>query len=145
MPWFGNVKSVLEMWFAGQEGGTVDRAAAARPRQPERPHVADVAGERHRHDLGLQRAGGALYPGDTAGRHPERLNGNGGCAVIDRLRRDVPGRERHDRDRGHLHRLPLLRQARHHAAVPVRLRALVHDVRVLEPEGQARPTTAAST
>jgi beta-glucosidase len=23
-----------------------------------------------------------LYPGDSTGSHPERLNGNGGCAVI---------------------------------------------------------------
>ena len=32
-----------------------------------------MAGERHRHDLGLQRDR-PLYPGDTTGPHLERLN-----------------------------------------------------------------------
>ena len=38
-------------------------AHAARPRQPERAQLADVAQERHGHDLGLQRAGRHALPG----------------------------------------------------------------------------------
>ena len=62
-----------------------------------------------------------LYPGDTTGHAP-------GAA-------ERRGRRRHERVGGHLHRLPLLRQGGHHARVPVRLRPLVHDVRLLEAEG----------
>ena len=87
--WIGNAKSVLDMWFAGQEGGTSTARHPARPRQPERPHGADVAGQPHRHDLGLQRAGrravsGLAPPASTS----ERLNGNA------RLRRHAATRAR---------------------------------------------------
>ena len=115
--WIGSAKSVLDMWFAGQEGGTSTARDPARPREPERPHGADVAGQPDGHDLGLQRAGRRALPGldrRPAPRAAERQR---------RLRRHrqpglarLPGRRRHERVRGHLHRLPLLRQARDHAA-----------------------------
>ena len=53
-PWLPNVKAVLESWFAGQEGGTA-MARVLLGLATERPYGPDLAGERYRHDLGLQR------------------------------------------------------------------------------------------
>ena len=137
MPWFDNVKSVLEMWFAGQEGGTATARVLLGLANPG--GHSSLTWPKNATDTiwGYNEPAGALYPGSPGGRHPERLNGNGGCAVITGIRRDLRDRDRHDRDRGHLRGLPLLRQARHHAAGPVRLRPVLHLVRLLEPERRA--------
>jgi beta-glucosidase len=80
MPWFGDVKSVLEMWFAGQEGGTATARVLLGLANPG-GHSSMTWPKNATDTLwGYDEPAGALYPGSTGGRHPERLNGNGGCA-----------------------------------------------------------------
>ncbi|WP_084286237.1 glycoside hydrolase family 3 C-terminal domain-containing protein [Solirubrobacter soli] len=82
MPWFDNVKSVLEMWFAGQEGGTATARVLLGLANPG--GHSSLTWPKNATDTiwGYNEPAGALYPGSPGGRHPERLNGNGGCAVI---------------------------------------------------------------
>ena len=118
-------------------GRHLDCEDPARAGQPERAHRPHVAGQQDGHDLGLQRAGERAVP---------RLDRRPASRAAEQQRRllrhrqpglaSVPGRRRHERVGGHLHRLPLPRQARDHARLPVRLRPLVHDLRVLEAEGR---------
>ena len=54
-PWLTNVKGVLESWFAGQEGGTAMARVLLGLADPSGHTALDLAGERYRHDLGLQR------------------------------------------------------------------------------------------
>ena len=81
MPWFDNVKSVLEMWFAGQEGGTSTARLLLGLANPG--GHSSLTWPRNATDTiwGYNEPAGALYPGSPGGRHPERLNGNGGCTV----------------------------------------------------------------
>jgi beta-glucosidase len=82
MPWFDNVRSVLEMWFAGQEGGTATARVLLGLANPG--GHSSLTWPKNATDTiwGYNEPAGALYPGSPGGRHPERLNGNGGCAVI---------------------------------------------------------------
>ena len=82
MPWFDNVKSVLEMWFAGQEGGTSTARLLLGLANPG--GHSSMTWPKNATDTiwGYNEPAGALYPGSPGGRHPERLNGNGGCTVI---------------------------------------------------------------
>ena len=81
MPWFDNVKSVLEMWFAGQEGGTSTARLLLGLANPG-GHSSMTWPKNATDTLwGYNEPAGALYPGSPGGRHPERLNGNGGCTV----------------------------------------------------------------
>ncbi len=82
MPWFDSVKSVLEMWFAGQEGGTSTARLLLGLATPG--GHSSMTWPKNATDTiwGYNEPAGALYPGSPGGRHPERLNGNGGCAVI---------------------------------------------------------------
>jgi beta-glucosidase len=82
MPWFANVKSVLEMWFAGQEGGTATARVLLGLANPG--GHSSMTWPKNGTDTiwGYNEPAGALYPGSKGGTHPERLNGNGGCAVI---------------------------------------------------------------
>jgi beta-glucosidase len=82
MPWFDSVKSVLEMWFAGQEGGTSTARLLLGLANPG--GHSSMTWPKNATDTiwGYNEPAGALYPGSPGGRHPERLNGNGGCAVI---------------------------------------------------------------
>jgi beta-glucosidase len=81
MPWFDNVKSVLEMWFAGQEGGTSTARLLLGLANPS-GHSSMTWPKNATDTLwGYNEPAGALYPGSPGGRHPERLNGNGGCTV----------------------------------------------------------------
>ena len=57
-----------------------DGPSAARPGQPERPHGDDVAGRPGPTRSGATTRRRPLYPGDTLGTHPERLNGAAGGA-----------------------------------------------------------------
>ena len=82
MPWFDNVKSVLEMWFAGQEGGTSTARLLLGLANPS--GHSSMTWPKNATDTiwGYNEPAGALYPGSPGGRHPERLNGNGGCTVV---------------------------------------------------------------
>jgi beta-glucosidase len=81
MPWFDSVKSVLEMWFAGQEGGTSTARLLLGLANPS--GHSSLTWPKNATDTiwGYNEPAGALYPGSPGGRHPERLNGNGGCTV----------------------------------------------------------------
>jgi beta-glucosidase len=81
MPWFPNVRSVLEMWFAGQEGGTSTARILLGLANPS-GHSSLSWPANARDTIWGYNETTPLYPGDTTGTHPERLNGNGGCAVI---------------------------------------------------------------
>jgi beta-glucosidase len=82
MPWFAGVKSVLEMWFAGQEGGTSTARLLLGLAGPGGHSSMTWAKNATDSIWDYDEPAGALYPGSPGGRHPERLNGNGGCAVI---------------------------------------------------------------
>jgi beta-glucosidase len=74
--WFKNphVKSVLNMWQAGQEGGTATARLLLGQANPS-GHVTITWPMDHTDTIqGYNQAKG-LYDGDTAGTHPERLNG----------------------------------------------------------------------
>src|SRR3954469_22873045 len=79
MPWFDNVKAVLEMWFAGQEGGTSTARLLLGLANPGGHSSMTWAKNATDPIWGYNEPAGALYPGSPGGRHPERLNGNGGC------------------------------------------------------------------
>jgi beta-glucosidase len=81
MPWLPNVKSVLEMWFAGQEGGTSTARILLGLANPS-GHSSLTWPANATDTIWGYNETTPLYPGDTTGTHPERLNGNGGCAVI---------------------------------------------------------------
>lgn len=75
VPWIGRVRSVLELWNAGQEGGTATARLLLGQANPSGHtpitwplHATDTA-------WGYPEPAGGLYPGSTAGPHPERLNG----------------------------------------------------------------------
>ena len=81
VPWLPNVKAVLESWFAGQEGGTAMARVLLGLANPS-GHTALTWPANATDTIWGYNQTAPLYPGDTTGRHPERLNGNGGCAVI---------------------------------------------------------------
>lgn len=72
-----NVRAVLNMWQPGQEGGTATARLLLGQANPG-GHTT-ITWPRHATDTihGYEQAA-ALYPGDTPGRHPERLNGGPG-------------------------------------------------------------------
>src|SRR4051794_19392708 len=101
-----------------------DRAPAARTGEPERPQRADLAEEGDRHVVGRP----SRAPQRRGRRQP------GGLPVADRAEHQL----QEDRDdAGDLQRLPVLRPRRAGAAVPVRLRPVVHDLRVLQARRRA--------
>jgi beta-glucosidase len=77
MPWAGSVKSVLEMWFSGQEGGTSTARLLLGLANPS-GHT-DITWPASATDTiwGYNETV-PLYPGDAAGPHLERLNGGPG-------------------------------------------------------------------
>jgi len=73
LPWRDAVKSVLEMWFAGQEGGTSTARLLLGQATPS-GHTS-LSWPAHSTDtLWAFNQPFGLYPGDTAGPHLERLN-----------------------------------------------------------------------
>jgi beta-glucosidase len=78
--WIGSVKSVLDMWFAGQEGGTSTARVLLGQADPSGHTALTWPVNRTDTIWGFDEPAGALYPGSPAGQHLERLNGNGGCA-----------------------------------------------------------------
>ena len=79
-PWLPNVKGVLEDWFAGQEGGTAMARVLLGLADPS-GHTALTWPTKATDTIWGYNETKPLYPGDTLGTHPERLNGNGGCTV----------------------------------------------------------------
>jgi beta-glucosidase len=85
MPWIGNVKSVLEMWFAGQEGGTSTARLLLGLANPS-GHLPITFPANATDTIWAYNQTTPLYTaqsgglGDTVGPHFERLNGNGGCS-----------------------------------------------------------------
>ncbi len=125
MPWVGSVKSVMEMWYASQEGGT-SQARLLLGLADTSCHLSiSFPGQPHRHDLGLQR------DPPVAGQPAGHVGSASGASE----RR--PGWH-HQRDRGHLHGLSLPGRGGHHASVSVRVGSVLHDVLVLQPGGRAR-------
>ena len=73
-PWVGNVKSVLEMWFSGEEGGTSTARLLLGLADPS-GHT-DITWPANATDtLWGYNETVAAVPGDTTGPHLERLNG----------------------------------------------------------------------
>ena len=74
MPWLGSVKSVLEMWFSGEEGGTSTARLLLGLADPS-GHT-DISSPANATDTiwGYNETV-PLYSGDTTGPHLERLNG----------------------------------------------------------------------
>jgi beta-glucosidase len=81
MPWTGSVKSVLEMWFSGEEGGTSTARLLLGLADPG-GHT-DITWPANATDtLWGYNETTPLYSGDTAGPHLERLNnGPGGTTA----------------------------------------------------------------
>jgi Glycosyl hydrolase family 3 C-terminal domain/Fibronectin type III-like domain len=77
--WIGSVKSVLEMWFAGQEGGTSTARILLGLANPSGHTALTWPVNRTDTIWSYDEPADALYPGSTAGQHLERLNGNAGC------------------------------------------------------------------
>jgi hypothetical protein len=67
------------MWFAGQEGGTATARVLLGLANPG--GHSSMTWPKNATDTiwAYDEPAGALYPGSAGGRHPERLNGNGGC------------------------------------------------------------------
>src|SRR5262249_38939223 len=79
-PWIDSAKSVLDMWFAGQEGGTSTARVLLGLANPSGHTALTWPAGRTDTIWGYNEPANALYPGSTAGQHLERLNGNAGCA-----------------------------------------------------------------
>ena len=70
-----NVKAVLNMWQAGQEGGTAAARLLLGQANPS-GHVTITWPKDNGDTVHGYNQPRGLYPGDTAGAHPERLNGS---------------------------------------------------------------------
>jgi beta-glucosidase len=78
--WSGSAKSILEMWFAGQEGGTSTARILLGQTNPSGHTALTWPANRTDTIWGYNEPANGLYPGSTAGQHLERLNNNAGCA-----------------------------------------------------------------
>jgi hypothetical protein len=78
--WIGSAKAVLDMWFAGQEGGTSTARILLGLANPSGHTALTWPANRTDTIWGYNEPANGLYPGSTAGQHLERLNGNAGCA-----------------------------------------------------------------
>ncbi|HEU5213852.1 MAG TPA: glycoside hydrolase family 3 C-terminal domain-containing protein [Gaiellaceae bacterium] len=78
--WSRSAKSILEMWFAGQEGGTSTARILLGEANPSGHTVLTWPANRTDTIWGYNEPANGLYPGSAAGQHLERLNGNAGCS-----------------------------------------------------------------
>jgi beta-glucosidase len=78
MPWIDKVQGTIEMWFSGQEGGTSTARLLLGLTNPS-GHTDITWPAQAADTIWGYNETVPLYPGDTLGPHPERLNGNGGC------------------------------------------------------------------
>jgi hypothetical protein len=79
MPWIANVKGVLEMWHAGEEGGTSTARLLLGQADPS-GHLPITFPASATDTIWGYDETTPLYSGDTTGPHLERLNGDGGCS-----------------------------------------------------------------
>ncbi|HET6439672.1 MAG TPA: glycoside hydrolase family 3 C-terminal domain-containing protein [Anaeromyxobacter sp.] len=93
VPWVGKVRSVLEMWNAGQEGGTATARLLLGEANPSGHTPVTWPLDGHDTVYAFPEPADGLYPGSRAGPHPERLNG-------------LP--DESSSDAGHLRGIPLL-------------------------------------
>ncbi len=70
-PWIGNVKALLDMWFAGQEGGTSTARLLLGLANPS-GHTSITWPKNATDTIWGYNQPAPLYPGDTTGPHPER-------------------------------------------------------------------------
>lgn len=73
-PWVNNVRAVLEMWNAGSEGGTANARLLLGQANPS-GHTTITWPKQANDTLWTYNQTKPLYPGDSTGTHPERLNG----------------------------------------------------------------------
>ena len=114
MPWLRSVKGVLEMWFPGQEGGTATANLLLGKANPSGQAADHLPGRQRLH--AIRRAPGAR----DRRRRPDRLV------------------------RGPADGIPLVSGQQCQAAVPVRVRLVLHLVRLQRPEGQRAARTLRS-
>jgi beta-glucosidase len=77
LPWIKNVKGVLSMWFAGQEGGTSTARLLLGLANPS-GHTSITWPANPTDTIWGYNETTPLYPGDTTGQHPERYGAGGG-------------------------------------------------------------------
>jgi beta-glucosidase len=70
------------MWFAGQEGGTATARILLGLANPGGHSSMTWPKSATDTIWSYDEPAGGLYPGSPGGTHPERLNGNGGCAAV---------------------------------------------------------------
>lgn len=80
-PWIGGVKSMLVMWFAGQEGGTSTARLLLGQANPS-GHSSLTWPKNATDTIWAYNQPEALYPGDTPGPHLERLNNGPNSTTI---------------------------------------------------------------
>jgi beta-glucosidase len=73
MPWLGSVKSVLQMWYPGSEGGTATARLLLGKANPG-GHLTSTWPRRVTDTIFGYDEKVPLYAGDTTGTHPERLS-----------------------------------------------------------------------
>ena len=78
--WSGSARSILEMWFAGQEGGTSTARILLGQANPSGHTALTWPANRTDTIWGYNEPANGLYPGSAAGQHLERLNNNAGCS-----------------------------------------------------------------
>ena len=76
MPWLSSVKSVLQGWYPGSEGGTATARLLLGQADPS-GHLTSTWPRTATDTIFGYDETKPLYPGDSTGTHPERLNGNG--------------------------------------------------------------------
>ena len=125
------------MWFAGQEGGTSTARILLGQANPSGHTVLTWPANRTDTIWGYNEPANALYPGSTAGQHLERLNSNAGCAGTGNPGSlACPAAGGTNESEGIFTGYRYFDKLGITPRVPVRLRPLVHDLRVLEAEGR---------
>ncbi|MFL5822744.1 MAG: glycoside hydrolase family 3 C-terminal domain-containing protein [Solirubrobacteraceae bacterium] len=76
MPWLRSVKAVLQTWYPGSEGGTATARLLLGRADPS-GHLTSTWPRKSTDTIFGYNETKPLYPGDSTGTHPERLNGNG--------------------------------------------------------------------
>jgi beta-glucosidase len=75
MPWLDQVRSVLQMWLPGSEGGTATARLLLGLADPS-GHLTTTWPKSENDTIFAANETNPLYPGDTTGVHSDRMNGN---------------------------------------------------------------------